>query len=199
MKIINYSFFFRKNLKIIFILKQNYIILKKESRFFILKIPYIYFYKLENKIKSFFFYNYFCYISFFKHIMQLYKKLSSFYYLRLKLKGLGYRIMHISKFLVKIFFNRSNYFYMHIPKTILFRYKIRRLFFLSIKLVDLRNLIINLLLLKKYIIDKTRKKFFLISIYKKYNYKQYILNNDLLYTFFLVINFLYKYGFIKIR
>jgi len=45
--------------------------------------------------------------------------------------------------------------------------------------------------------DKFKKKFFLVSIYNKYNYKQYIINNDLLYTFFLIINFLYKYGFIK--
>jgi hypothetical protein len=45
--------------------------------------------------------------------------------------------------------------------------------------------------------DKFKKKFFLVSIYNKYNYKQYILNNDLLYTFFLIINFLYKYGFVK--
>jgi hypothetical protein len=49
------------------------------------------------------------------------------------------------------------------------------------------------------LIDKYKKNFFLISIYSKYNYKQYILNNNLLYTFFLIINFLYKYGFIKIK
>jgi hypothetical protein len=49
----------------------------------------------------------------------------------------------------------------------------------------------------KILNDKFNKKFFLVSIYNKYNYKQYIINNDLLYTFFLIINFLYKYGFIK--
>jgi hypothetical protein len=49
------------------------------------------------------------------------------------------------------------------------------------------------------LIDKCKKKFFLISIYGKYNYKQYIINNNFLYTFFLIINFLYKYGFIKVK
>jgi hypothetical protein len=49
------------------------------------------------------------------------------------------------------------------------------------------------------LIDKCKKNFFLISIYNKYNYKQYIINDNLLYTFFLIINFLYKYGFIKIK
>lgn len=47
--------------------------------------------------------------------------------------------------------------------------------------------------------DKYKKQFFSVSIYNKYNYKQYILKNNLIYTFFVVINFLYKYGFIKIK
>jgi len=80
--------------------------------------------------------------------------------LRLKLKGLGYRIVHLSKFLVKIFFNRSNFFYLHIPVSILFRYKIRRLFFLGIKLTDLRLLMINLLLLRKYIVYRLSGLFY---------------------------------------
>jgi len=161
MKEINYSFNFGKNFSIYYSIKNSYIILKKQSRFFFfLKIPYIYFYKLTNKFISFFFYNYFCYISFFKHILQLYNKLCSFYYLRLKLKGLGYRIIHVSTFLFKIFFNRSNFFYIHIPKSILFRYKIRRLFFLSTKLNDLRLLMINFLYLKKYIIYRLSGVFY---------------------------------------
>lgn len=47
--------------------------------------------------------------------------------------------------------------------------------------------------------DKKKNYFFYISIYNKYNYKQYILQNNLLYTFFLIIKFLYKYSFIKIK
>lgn len=160
MKVVNYSFFFSKDFSIFFMFKMNFIILKKKTRYFFLKIPYIYFYKISERIKSFYFYNYFTYISFFKHIVHLYNKLFSFYYLRLKLKGLGYRIVHISIFLVKLFFNRSNFFYMHIPRTILFRYKMRRLFFLSTKLVDLRVLMINLLLLKKYIVYRLSGLFY---------------------------------------
>jgi len=154
------NFFFGKNFKIYFLLKNNYMILEKKSRFFFLKLPHIYFYKDDNIKLSFFFINYFHFITFFKHILQLYNKLSSFYYLKLKLKGLGYRIIHISKFLIKLFFNRNNFFYVHLPKTILFRYKIRRLFFLSTKLVDLRNLMINILLLKKYIIYRLSGLFY---------------------------------------
>src|ERR1044072_1259045 len=160
MKEIVKTFNFGKNFNLYVFLKQNYIILKKNSRIFLLKIPYIYFFKLKNNNISLLFINYFCYISFFKHIIQLYIKLSSFYYLRLKLKGLGYRIIHVSKYLIKIFFNRSNFFYVYIPKTILFRYKIRRLFFLSTKITDLRLLMINLLLLKKYIVYRLSGLFY---------------------------------------
>jgi len=160
MKILSNCNFFSKDIIVYFLLKQNYIILRKKSRFFFLKIPYIYYYKFNKGVMSFYFFNYFCYISFFKHIVQFYKKLSLFYYLRLKLKGLGYRIIHISKFLIKIFFNRSNFFYVYIPRTILFRYKIRRLFFLSTKLVDLKILMINILLLKKYIIYRLSGLFY---------------------------------------
>jgi hypothetical protein len=51
----------------------------------------------------------------------------------------------------------------------------------------------------KILNDKFKNSFFLISIYNKYNYKQYILQNNILYTFFVIINFLYKYGFIKVK
>lgn len=51
----------------------------------------------------------------------------------------------------------------------------------------------------KFLQDKFGFNFFLIIIYKKYKYKQYIIDNNLLYTFFLVIFFLYKYGFVKIK
>lgn len=151
---------FSKDLKIFFSKKEHFILLKKKSRFFFLKLPYVYFFKCNNKYLSFIFLNYYHFTSFFKHVLQLYNKLVSFYYLRLKLKGLGYRVIHISKFLIKIFFNRSNYFYVHIPSSIMFRYKIRRLFFLSTRLVDLRLLMINLLLLKKYIVYRLSGLFY---------------------------------------
>jgi hypothetical protein len=160
MKEINNEFVFGKDFNIYFFLKKGFIIIKKKSRFFFFKLPYIYFYKNNKYIISFFFLNFLHYMSFFRHILHFYNKLCSFYYLRLKLKGLGYRIIHISTFLIKIFFNRSNFFYIHLPKTVLFKYKIRRLFFLSTKLTDIRNLLINLLLLKKYIIYRLSGLFY---------------------------------------
>ena len=76
------------------------------------------------------------------------------------MKGLGYRIIHISTFLIKVFFNRSNFFYIHVPTSILFRYKIRRLFFLGTRINELKLLMINFLLLKKYIVYRLSGLFY---------------------------------------
>src|ERR1044071_1650866 len=110
-----FFFNFGRDFKLFFFKRENFILLKKKSRYFFLKLPYIYCFNLKNKVISFIFLNYFHYISFFKHIVELYNKLSSFYYLRLKLKGLGYRIIHITIHLIKIFFNISNFHYIYIP------------------------------------------------------------------------------------
>lgn len=160
MKKKNFIFLLSTDFSFFFLKKKNTIILKKKSRFFFLKLPQIFFYKKEKNNLSFIFSNFFYFITFFKHIVHFYNKLSSFFYLRLKLKGLGYRIIIITKGLIKIFFNRSNFFYVHIPKSILLKYKIRRLFFLSTNLSELRLLMLNLLLLKKYIVYRLSGLFY---------------------------------------
>jgi hypothetical protein len=47
--------------------------------------------------------------------------------------------------------------------------------------------------------DRYNRQFIFIIIYNKYKFKQYILKNNIIYTFFIVVQFLYKYGFIKIK
>lgn len=51
----------------------------------------------------------------------------------------------------------------------------------------------------KLLKDNNNNSFFLITMYDKYNYKQYILKKNILYTFFLIVNFIYKYGFLRNR
>lgn len=94
----------------------------------------------------------FHYISFIKHLYNFYNNLFCFYYYTLKLKGLGFRVFHITKKLVKIFFNRSNFFYLHIPNEILLKYRTRKFFFLSSNYNILKITILHLLFLKEFII-----------------------------------------------
>src|SRR5271165_682742 len=155
-KNIQQIYFFNKVFKYYINLSLNLFILYFKYHFFFLKLPCIYFFNKQKLINNginfrFIFFKKFLYISFLRHFFCNYNRLFSFYYFRLKLKGLGYRIYKVSKFLIKIFFNRNNFFYLHIPVCILNKYRTRRLFFLSLNYNKLRLFIINLLLLKKFL------------------------------------------------
>lgn len=133
-------------------LSYSTIMVALNTRYFVFKLPFLFFYKQDGASSNFIFLSRFHYVTFLKHLFNFYDKLSSFYYFNLKLKGLGYRVFRISKFLIKIFLNRSNFFYMHISSKVLLKYRTRRFFFISTDLGTLKVLIINLLLLKEFII-----------------------------------------------
>lgn len=130
----------------------NIIWIKLNFKYILLKVPSYYFYKEEkNKIK-YIFLTKFHYITFLKHLFNYYNSFFCFYYYTLKLKGLGYRIFNVSKKLIKIFFNRSNFFYLHIPGSVLLKYRTRKFFFLSSNYNILKVMILHLLFLKEFII-----------------------------------------------
>lgn len=134
--------------------ESNMILIIVNFRFFIFKIPPIFFYKLDginNKLKFIFLKKKF-YVGFLRHLFNFYGKLFLFYYFNLKLKGLGYRIMNVAKNLIKIFFNRNNFFYMHIPSCVLLKNRTRKLFFISTCNETLSVIIIGILYLKEFII-----------------------------------------------
>lgn len=56
MKEINYNYYFNNDFNIIFFSKKNYIIIKKKTRFFSIKLPSVYFIKLRENLISFFFF-----------------------------------------------------------------------------------------------------------------------------------------------
>lgn len=152
MKYLFNSFEFFKSFNYYINLTYNIIIIIIKSRFFIFKIPSIYFYKLENFNYKFLFLSKFFFLTFIKHLFNFYNKLFMFYYFRLRLKGLGYRIFNVTKRLLKVYFNRSNFFYIHVPLCILLKNRTRRLFFISTSNEQLSVTIIGILYLKEFII-----------------------------------------------
>ena|ERR1043165_5584637 len=111
-------------------LSYSTIIVYLNTRFFIFKLPFRFFFKEKKNSTDFIFLSRFHYKTFIKHLFNFYDKLFTFYYFHLKLKGLGYRVFRISKFLIKIFLNRSNFFYLHISFKVLLKYRTRRFFLL---------------------------------------------------------------------
>lgn len=152
MKYIFNSYKFFKLFNYYIDLSYNIIIIIVKFRFFMFKIPAVFFYKLDNNNYKFLFLKKFYYISFLKHLFNFYNRFFIFYYFRLKLKGLGYRIFNVTKNLIKVFFNRSNFFYIHVPLCILLKNRTRRLFFISSSNEVLSVTIISILYLKEFVI-----------------------------------------------
>jgi hypothetical protein len=133
-------------------LAYSSVIIVVKFRFFLFKLPPIFFYKLGASGYKFLFFQKSFYTSFLKHFFSFYNKCFTFFYFRLQLKGLGYRVFNVAKNLLKIYFNRSNFFYVHIPLCILLKNRTRRLFFISTKGDALSVFIIGILYLKEFVI-----------------------------------------------
>jgi len=164
MKYLVNSYRFHKLFNYYINLAYNFIIIIVKFRFFLFKIPSIYFYKLNNNYCKFLFLNKFFYVSFLRHLFNFYNKCFTFYYFRLKLKGLGYRIFNVTKNLLKVFFNRSNFFYIYISSSILLKNRTRRLFFISTSNEVLSVTIISILYLKEFVIYRQHGLYYLRQI-----------------------------------
>lgn len=119
------SFLFSKNLSSLFIKGKNGIIR--------IHLPSYYFYSKDKSGKTlkFLFLKKFYYRSFFKHLSTYITKVSFCYFLKLRLRGLGFRIRSISKNLCFFYFNYINNFYFHVPYNIIIKPYKKRLFLFS--------------------------------------------------------------------
>src|ERR1700761_5957670 len=108
------DYFILKNSKLL--VKTNIYISLSLSAFFFknsfgiayIYLPSAYFIK---KVKK--------YESFIKHLFVLYDRLFHFYYVKVKIRGLGYRIREIAENFYYFFFNYTNYYYFHCPYNII--------------------------------------------------------------------------------
>lgn len=91
----------------------------------------------------------FNFITFFKHFLTNYNKFFYIYFLKLKLKGLGYRVVRICHYLYRFYFINTNFYYLHLPMSVFLKIKNRRILFFSFDLQALRLVFVNLLLLNK--------------------------------------------------
>ena len=139
-----------------FIKTNSLILLKNGIKIIPLYLPSYFFYKLEKYSESFLFCTYFFYKFFTSHFFLSYSNLLNIYYLKIKIKGLGYRIKKITNQLYKFYFNMPNFFYFHVPKSIIFKIKGKKLFFLGMDFCQLRIILVNFFLLKKLIPYRVR-------------------------------------------
>lgn len=139
---------------------SNKIIMILNKSVILFKLPSYFFYKINKSSENVIFLSKFHYITFLKHLFNFYNNFFCFYYYILKLKGLGYRVFQITASLLKIFFNRSNFFYLHVPASILLKYRTRKFFFVGLHYQALKVMILHLLFLKEFVIYKVNGIFY---------------------------------------
>lgn len=143
------------NFDVMFFENTNFLFLKGLLGFVVLRLPSFFFFK-NNVNLSFVFLNRFYFLSVFKHFSYLYRRLFFFNYVKIKIKGLGYRIRKVFKYLFKFFFGHTNFFYFHVPSDIIVKSKKKRMILLSNNMVSLKKVLAHLLLLKKLSVYRIR-------------------------------------------
>jgi hypothetical protein len=125
------TYLFPVKLKIFYFLNESFICLVNETNFIVFKLPLYFFLNFYRNGFSFLFLNYFFFKTFLNNFVLLQRKIIFFYSFYIKIKGLGYRFLRISKFLYRFFFITTNYFYFHLPQTIMLKRRRKRLLFLG--------------------------------------------------------------------
>lgn len=125
---------------------------------FILSLPDFYFFRYQANGFSFLFYSHGFFSFFFQGLR--WKFSLFFYFLKLKVRGLGYRIRRLAPGLLRFFIGTTNFLFLHVPATLLALPRRRRLFLLSFERSTLNLVFSHLLLLKQVIPYKLRGLFF---------------------------------------
>lgn len=144
------KYVFSCDLRIYFFFSEACVCLVSEANFIVFRLPAYFFFKFFENGFSFLFLNYFFFKNFINSFILLQRKFYNYFFFRMKIKGLGYRFIRLSKSLYRFFFISTNFFYLHLPKTVMVKLRKRRLLFLGSNLDTFRIFVLNLLLLKGF-------------------------------------------------
>lgn len=89
------------------------------------------------------------YLAFLSHFTNLINKVSLIFFLKLRLRGLGYRIRRYTSFFYRFYFTRTNYIYFHVPAALVVKKRKKRILLLSTNYHLVRLVFANLMLLHK--------------------------------------------------
>lgn len=148
-KKIKKNYILAKNFNIFFSNKTSIIYVKGTYGVICLKLPSIYFFINDKNIKSLILLKKNWFNSFLTLFFLTYKRLFILYFIRLKIKGLGYRIRKLTKNFYYFFFNYTNMYYINIPKNIIVKWYKKRIILVSFDFHMLKLLMSTIIILKK--------------------------------------------------
>jgi len=120
-KIILKNYNFKRNINLFFSEKKSLLYLKGLYGHVVIKMPNYYYLKNDKKKLDILYNNKLIFTNLIKNINVFYNKIMYIYSIRLKLRGLGFKIRRVSKNLYYFFFNYINMFYFYIPENILIK------------------------------------------------------------------------------
>ena len=147
--LIRQKFNYFLSLDIKFFFRLNYLYINGDNGVIRFVLPKFFFLKNNNNSVSFCFLNKYFYSVVFKQINFYLNFFFKFFFIRLKLKGLGYRVKKYNKDMYRFFMGYNHYFYFYTPRNIFIWKKKRNFLLISIDKVKINNVFNQLLLLKK--------------------------------------------------
>jgi len=129
------------------VLKDNIVIkLKHEFQF---PINTAYLMSTNNLGFRLAFFTKFDYARFFSNLNAALRKNLVIFFVKFKLKGLGYRFKKMSSYLYRFYFTRTSYIYLHRPKNVIIKHRKKRIIMLSSDKQRLNNVFNSILYLHK--------------------------------------------------
>jgi hypothetical protein len=132
-----------------FLKKNNIVILRNLLGFLKIRMSSYFYFKSEANKFYFLFVNKKLYKKFLMNFLFFFNVYFRFFFFKLKLRGLGYRIKKFTKNLYRFFFAFNHYFYFHISKDLFVKHRKRNLIIFSNNLAKLNDVFSHLLILKK--------------------------------------------------
>ena len=128
---------------------DNLLFLQKNLSYGKLRLP-SFFFVLKKEKKIIFLFTMFKFMkTMLNLILSYYKKSFKFFFFRLRLRGLGYKIKKFAKKFYRFFFGINHYFYLNVPYDIVVKRRRRTLLVFSLNLQKLNDFFTHLLLVKK--------------------------------------------------
>jgi hypothetical protein len=132
-----------------FLLNLNLIYFYTKIGYMKIFMPSFYFIKNNKNSINFVFINKIKYLNILKQFLYYFNKCLKFFFFKIRLRGLGYKVEKFSIKLYRFFFAYNHYFYFHVPKDIFVKNRKRTLIIFSNNLMKINDIFSHLLLLKK--------------------------------------------------
>jgi hypothetical protein len=145
----NETYSFSKQTQFFIIPEKSLFLLQGPLGFCLLRLPSYYFYKSTVTSVSFLFTRKQNFIAFLRHLSYLHQRLLKFFFVRLRLLGLGYKFKRMAAFLFRFYFTMEMFTYFHVPRNVIIRSRKGKILMLSNDLSQLKSVLGQILLLRK--------------------------------------------------